>query len=72
MHDMTVLCFFRLYDQLTAELRKHQGDFGDSRSADEIGREFYSFFIVDVQEALKDVQQNRIEVCEQLCSIFQV
>ena len=69
---MTAL--FRLSIELNAELKKHQGDFGDARSADGVGREYYSFFTADVQDALQDVQgkQNRIEAREELCSLFQV
>ena len=68
-HDCLYL--LRLYVELNAEKRKHQGD---SRSAHEIGREYYSFFTADVQDALESIQgrEDRIEAREQLCSIFQV
>jgi len=55
-------------------LRKHQGDFGDAKSADDVGREYCSLFTADVLKALQGIQgkQNKIEAREQLCHIFQV
>ena len=64
---------FRLYADLNAEVRKHQGDFGASRSADEIGKEFVTFFTTEVHEMLQGIHKNqKIQAREQLCSIFQV
>lgn len=68
-------CFycFRLYTELNAEVKKHQGDFGVSRSADEIGKEFLTFFTSEMHEVLQGIQKTqKIPAREQLCCIFQV
>ena len=65
--------FFRLYTELNAEMSKYQGDFGGSRSANEIGKEYHTFFTSDVHGMLHGLQgKEKIEAREQLCSIFQV
>lgn len=55
-------------------MKKHQGDFGDSRSADEIGKDFLTFFTTEMHgEVLQGIDKDqKIHVREQLCWIFQV
>ena len=68
-----LVLFFRLYTELNAEVKKHQGDFGLSRSADEIGKDFLHFFTTEIHEVLQGIPKNeKNQAREQLCSIFQV
>ena len=55
-------------------MRKHQGDFSGSKSADAIGRDYDTFFSSGILEILQDVHgtQEKLEAREQLCIIFQV
>ena len=55
-------------------MRKHQGDFHGSKSADEIQRDYDTFFSSEILEVLQDVRgkSEKREAREQLCIIFQV
>ena len=71
--DCNGFYFFRLYTEINAEVKKHQGDFGVSKSADEIGKEFLTFFTTEVYEVLQGIHKDqKIQAREQLCCIFQV
>lgn len=79
MHEFELLsnydyCFsLSLFAELNSVMRKHQGDFDGSRSANELGREYMAFFTNEVDDALQAVQdQDKNAAREQLCSIFQV
>ena len=63
-----------MYSELNAEIRKHQGDFGGSKSGDEIRRDYDTLFSSDILEVLQDIcgRQEQLEAREQLCDIFQV
>ena len=54
-------------------MRKHQGDFSDSRNTDDLCREYESFFMNDVDDVLQGIpKQDRNEARVQLCTTFEV